>query len=53
MTPGAAEGANTQPVTAIDIALEPDQTMVGHAQIEPRSGSRLSDDLRRNVQLIG
>jgi hypothetical protein len=34
MTLGAAERASAQesPVTAIDIAPEPDQTMVGHAQ---------------------
>jgi hypothetical protein len=34
MTLGAAERASAQesPATAIDVALEPDQTMVGHAQ---------------------
>jgi hypothetical protein len=33
MTPEAAKGISAQedPVTAIDIALEPDQTMIGHA----------------------
>src|SRR5476649_1131799 len=33
MTLGAAEGISAQesPVTAIDIVLEPDQTMIGHA----------------------
>jgi len=33
MTPEAADGVSAQesPVTAIDIALEPDQTMIGHA----------------------
>jgi len=34
MTLGGAEPASAQqsPVTAIDIALEPDQTMIGHAK---------------------
>src|SRR5271163_2429666 len=34
MTTGGADhaSAQTSPITAIDIALEPDQTMVGHAQ---------------------
>jgi len=32
MTPEPKADARQSPVTAIDIALEPDQTMVGHAR---------------------